>query len=231
MGQPYPLRYYLGKKLSEAQLDVVDLIERSFTDAGYSRDFAAMAVANAYAESKLVPTAVLKTSKEDSAGLFMLNKKGGLGIGMPVGVQYPDGDSRKDPQLNVERILKAIKESPATQKDIKNSLNDWRNIMDVWVHRIERPNGKHFEVVSRLNMAAMLFPQGIVGPPVDQAGALAWETPDTKQTAKDPEQASDTNPWVGRILITCGALIGVTWYARWRAKQGSPLPGFPALRS
>ena len=140
-------------------------------------------------------------------------------------------DSRKDPQLNVERILKAIKESPATQKDIKNSLNDWRNIMDVWVHRIERPNGKHFEVVSRLNMAAMLFPQGIVGPPVDQAGALAWETPDTKQTAKDPEQASDTNPWVGRILITCGALIGVTWYARWRAKQGSPLPGFPALRS
>ena len=231
MGQPYPLRVYLGKKLSAAQLDVVDLIERVFTDAGYSRDFAAMAVANAYAESKLVPTAVLKTSKEDSAGLFMLNKKGGLGIGMPTGVQYPDGDSRKDPQLNVARILKAIKESPATQLDIKNSMNDWRNIMDVWVHRIERPNGKHFEVVSRLNMAAMLFPQGIVGPPVDQAGALAWETPQAKESLTRPLETSDTNPWVGRILVTSSALIAATWYARWRAKQGSPLPGFPALRS
>ena len=231
MGQPYPLRYYLGKKLSEAQLDVVDLIERVFTDAGYSRDFSAVAVANAYAESKLVPTAVLKTSKEDSAGLFMLNKKGGLGIGMPSGVQYPDGDSRKDPQLNVERILKAVKDSPATQKDIKNSMDDWRNIMDVWVHRIERPNGKHFEVVSRLNIAASLFPQGIAGPPVDQAGALAWATSGASAAPAETAESSTPNPWVGRILITCGALIGVTWYARWRAKQGSPLPGFPALRS
>ena len=179
MGQLYPLRFYLGKKLSAAQLEMIDLIEQVFTAAGYSRDFAAMAVANAYAESKLVPTAVLKTSKEDSAGLFMLNKKGGLGIGMPTGVQYPDGDARKDAQLNAGRILQAIKESAATQKDIKNSMDDWRSIMDVWVHRIERPNGKHFEVVSRLNIAAMLFPQGIVGPPVDQPGALAWETPGT----------------------------------------------------
>ena len=231
MGQRYPLRFYLGKKLSIAQLDVVDLIERVFMDAGYSRDFAAMAIANAYAESKLVPTAVLKTSKEDSAGLFMLNKKGGLGIGMPTGVQYPDGDSRKDAQLNAERILKAIKESAATQLDIRNSMDDWRSIMDVWVHRIERPNGKHFEVVSRLNIAATLFPRGIVGSPVDQAGALAWETSGSPTSAPAQAESSSPNPWVGRILITGGALIAATWYARGRAKQGRPLPGFPALRS
>jgi hypothetical protein len=223
----YPLRFYIGKKLLDAQLEMVDLIENAFVNAGHSRDFAAMAVVNAYAESKLVPTAKLKSSKEDSAGLFMLNKKGGLGVGMPTGFQYPDGDSRKDAQLNTERILKAITDSPATKKEVASAY-DWRSIMDVWVHRIERPNGKHFEVVKRLNMADELFPQGISGLPVDQTGAMLWASSGSLPASKDVTEKSAWNPTPAIVVLL--AAMGATWYARKRAKEGRPLPGLPALR-
>ena len=223
----YPLRFYIGKKLLDAQLEMVDMIEQAFIDAGYSRDFTAMAVVNAYAESKLVPTASLKSSKENSVGLFMLNSKGGLGIGMPKGFQYPDGDSRKDPKLNIERILKAITDSPATMKEIAAAY-DWRTIMDVWVHRIERPNGKHFEVIKRLGTADMLFPQGIDGLPVDQAGAAVWAASGTLPASKDVTERSEWNPIPLIILFSIG--FGATWYARKRAKEGRPLSGLPALR-
>lgn len=224
----YPLRFYIGKKLLNSQLDMVDLIERALTDAGYSRDFVAMGIVNAYAESKFVPTATMKSSKEDSAGLFMLNKKGGLGVDMPTGFQYPQGDSRKDPELNVARIIRAISESPATQKEMAAAY-DWPTIMNVWIHRIERPNGKHFEVVSRLNTAAELFPQGIDGLPVDDAGARAWEMSGSIIKPSDVKETETTSPWAGRLIIFCVAGIAVTWYARERAKQGRPLPGFPRL--
>lgn len=223
----YPLRFYIGKKLLDAQLDMVDMIEQAFTDAGYSRDFTAMAVVNAYAESKLVPTASLKSSKENSAGLFMLNSKGGLGVGMPTGFQYPDGDSRKDPKLNIERILKAISDSPATKKEIASAY-DWRTIMDVWVHKIERPNGKHFEVVKRLGTADELFPQGISGLPVDQAGAAAWAASGSSPAGGDVTVTRTWNPVPFIFLFSAGFLA--TWYARKRAKEGRPLPGLPALR-
>ena len=229
MSEKYPLRFYVGKKLSAAQLEMVDLIEQLFTDAGYSRNFVAMGVVNAYAESKLVPTEKLKTSKEDSAGLFMLNKKGGLGIGMPTGFQYPEGDSRKDPKLNAQRILRAIKDSPATREAIKEGLDDWRSLMDIWVHRIERPNGKHLEVVARLNTAAELFPQGIDGPPVDTAGALAWASSASGQKAAEVVTTRTVSPWVGRLVLLLGAGIGATWYARSQAAKGQPLPGLPRL--
>jgi hypothetical protein len=229
MAEKYPLRFYVGKKLSEAQLEMMDLIEQLFTDAGYSRNFVAMGVVNAYAESKLVPTEKLRTSKEDSAGLFMLNKKGGLGIGMPTGFQYPEGDSRKDPKLNAERILRAIKDSPATRAVIKDGLDDWRTLMDIWVHRIERPNGKHLEVVARLKAAAELFPQGIDGPPVDTAGALAWARSGSVQQSADVVPPRSTSPWVGRLVLLLGAGMAATWYARAQAAKGQPLPGLPRL--
>lgn len=222
----YPLRFYIGKKLLDAQLEMVDLIEQALTEAGYSRDFAAMGVVNAYAESKLVPTATLKSSKEDSAGLFMLNKKGGLGIGMPTGFQYPDGDSRKDPKLNVARIIRAIQESPATKAELAAAY-DWKTLMDVWVHRIEKPNGKHFEAVSRLNLASELFPQGIDGLPVDDAGARAWQMSGSMPASKDVTET--VSPWPGRLIIFSVAVIAATWYAREQAKKGTPLPGLPRL--
>jgi hypothetical protein len=228
MSRQYPLRFYMRKKLLDAQLEMVDLIENAFVNAGYSRDFAAMAVVNAYAESKLVPTATLKSSKEDSAGLFMLNKKGGLGVGMPTGFQYPGGDSRKDAQLNTERILKAITDSPATKKEIAGAY-DWRSIMDVWVHRIERPNGKHFEVIKRLNTASDLFPQGIDGLPVDEAGAMAWSMSGSMPKSNDVVETETVSPWFGRLVVLCVAGIAATWYAREQAKKGKPLPGMPRL--
>ena len=222
----YPLRFYIGKKLFDAQLDMVDLIENAFVKAGYSRDFAAMAVVNAYAESNLVPTARLKSTKEESVGLFMLNSKGGLGVGMPTGMQYPGGDSRKDPQLNTDRILKAITDSPATKKEAAAAY-DWRTIMDVWVHRIERPNGKHLEVIKRLSKADELFPQGIAGLPVDQAGARAWASSGTLPESKDITRRSG---WNIPAIVALFAAMGAVWYARKRAKEGKPLPGLPALR-
>jgi len=224
----YPLRFYVGKKLLDAQLEMVDLIEKALTDAGYGRDFVAMGVVNAYAESKLVPTASYKTSKEDSAGLFMLNRKGGLGADMPTGFQYPQGDSRKDANLNVARIIKAIESSSATKKEIEEAGNDWRSIMDVWVHRIERPNGKHFEVVKRLGTAAEIFPQGIDGLPINQAGAMAWASSGALPSSGDVTTTRKWNPTPAILVLL--AAMGATWYARKRAKEGRPFPGLPALR-
>jgi hypothetical protein len=99
--------------------------------------------------------------------------------------------------------------------------------MNVWVHRIERPNGKHFEVVARLKAASELFPQGIDGLPVDENGARAWEMSGSLPKSNDVTET--VSVWPGRLLVFCVAGFAVTWYARSRAKQGRPLPGLPTL--
>jgi hypothetical protein len=70
--------------LKPAQKAVALQIVRAFEDAGLGVIQQAAALANAVAESNLNPTARAVTSKEDSVGLFQLNRHGGAGQGFSV---------------------------------------------------------------------------------------------------------------------------------------------------
>lgn len=164
----YSLLAYLKPGLSRSQLQMAALIEAAFLAEGFSRACTAAAIVNAFAESRLDPLAELKTIREDSAGLFMLNRMGGLGAGMPVGARYPAGDSRKDPELNIARVISYIKNTSSVRSALSAAGADKAKIMQVWVYQIERPADKEKEYRKRLEYQQQLFPTGINGPPVNK---------------------------------------------------------------
>lgn len=83
------------------------LIYDKFIAAGFTPEQAQGAIANAIAESGLNPMARSPvTEKEDSVGLFQLNRKGGVGTGHSV-------QDLQDPNKNIDLIIAAAKKSPS----------------------------------------------------------------------------------------------------------------------
>lgn len=198
----YTLLAYLAPGLTAAQLQMAALIESEFLAAGFSRTVAAAAIVNAQAESSLNPKAELKTAKEDSVGLFMLNSMGGLGAGMPVGTKYPGGDSRKDPQLNIGRIIGYIRNTRSVREALSAAGTDKEKMMQVWVYQIERPENKAAELVKRLALYRLMFPTGINGPPVNKEVVAT----DYAYIIERP-QASSLETWVMRGLTAAAILL------------------------
>ncbi|KAA3521059.1 TIGR02594 family protein [Agrobacterium tumefaciens] len=86
------------KGYSASQKDAALLIIKRFAEAGYDDMHQRIAVANATAESSLQPDQVTKTNKEESVGLFQLNRMGGQGAGFSIA-------QLQDPEFNIQRIL------------------------------------------------------------------------------------------------------------------------------
>jgi hypothetical protein len=84
---------------------MADLIYSKFIAAGFSDAQAKGAIANAYSESRLNPSAYFKNNNEESVGLFQANRNGGLGSGYTV-------DQLKDPNLNIDLAIAQAKKSP-----------------------------------------------------------------------------------------------------------------------
>mgnify|MGYP003345508966 FL=1 len=85
---------------SEEQQKYANLIYSKFIEAGFSDAQARGAIANAIAESGLNPNAYNSNGKEESVGLFQLNRKGGVGTGYTV-------EQLKDPNKNIDQIGRA----------------------------------------------------------------------------------------------------------------------------
>ncbi|MGO8038975.1 hypothetical protein [Rhizobium leguminosarum] len=80
------------------QKDAALLIIRLFAAAGYDQFHQRIAVANAAAESSLRPDKINANGREESVGLFQLNRMGGQGDGFSI-------EELQDPEFNTRRIL------------------------------------------------------------------------------------------------------------------------------
>jgi hypothetical protein len=125
--------------------DIRDLILSRFASAGFGQIQQIAALANAMRESELDPKARNKTTKEDSVGLFQLNRKGGLGTGKTVSFL-------KNPNNNIDLILSAANRVPAF--GLATTL---AKAVSIFVHAIERPADKVGETKKRLKIAENLF--------------------------------------------------------------------------
>jgi hypothetical protein len=93
-------------KLGKDAEAMKQLIYDKFIAAGFTPEQAQGAIANAIEESRLDPMARSRvTEKEDSVGLFQLNRKGG-GVGTGHSVQ-----DLQDPNKNIDLIIAAAKKS------------------------------------------------------------------------------------------------------------------------
>ncbi len=86
------------KGYSASQKDAALMIIKRFAEAGYDDMHQRIAVANATAESSLQPGQVTRTAREESVGLFQLNRIGGQGAGFSVA-------QLQDAGFNIQRIL------------------------------------------------------------------------------------------------------------------------------
>lgn len=168
----YKLSKYIGIDLTADQIAMVDLIESEFSKAGLSRYLAAGAVANAMKESTLDPNeyfygkdyAKTGVKTEDSLGLFMLNSmKRGLGSDMPKGAQYPKGDSRYDPTLNTQRVIREIKNLKVARTAFSLADGDIPELAALFAKYIEKPGELDKAMYERRELASSMFPLGIDG--------------------------------------------------------------------
>jgi hypothetical protein len=229
-----PLSHYVGLTLTEDQLKMVDLIESEFVKANLSRYWAAAAVTNALKESVLNPTKVFygqnysKTKKktEDSVGLFMLNSMGrGLGTGMPKGSQYPDGDSRKDPTLNIQRVIREIKNLKAARTAFTAAGEDIPELAALFAQYIEKPDDIEKSKAERKEIAAAMFPKGIVEI-VDVSQKEEVSNVPALATSTEVEPTSAVDMVLKLALGVCAAGIIFTLVLRQRAIQKKELKGF-----
>lgn len=123
------------------QQDVADMIRTKFKGAGFSDVQAEAAVANAYAESRLNPMARNNNGKEDSIGLFQMNRMGGLGSGYSV-------EQLQDPAFNIDLAIAAAKKS----KNFTNATNI-QDAVAAFVKDVERPANQPAEIAKRTDIA------------------------------------------------------------------------------
>ncbi len=200
----------LSRPLTPSQRQAAEVIEREFRAAGFSPEIAAAALVNAWAESKLNPLAQSKPP-EDSAGLFQLNRKG-AGWDMPTGSQYPRGDSRFDPRLNVRRFVREITHTTPGKRFVQEAKavgQDVAVLAGLLCYHVERPKDREGKALERAELARELFPRGIVR-----------SAPLTVPVASRAPQAAPVNPWPWVGAITAVSCIGLAaagdWYRTWR---------------
>jgi len=130
--------------LQEGPQKMAQLIAERFGSAGFSVKHQICAVANAIKESSLNPKARTITSKEDSVGLFQLNRTKGLGRGHDLA-------DLLDPAKNTDIIIAECKKFP--QFGRATTLED---AVSAFVHFIERPANQPAEIADRLAKAKVL---------------------------------------------------------------------------
>jgi hypothetical protein len=140
-------------ELTPAQLENAKIIEREFYWAGLPAGLAAGAIANAWHESKLNERAY-NPSGEDSAGLFQLNARGGLGSGMSL-------EDRMDPVINTQRVIQEIKRLKLDELAAQNPSVPY--LAQVFAKEIERCaacgyQGGSSELHKRAETALKFFP-------------------------------------------------------------------------
>ncbi|MFS8049194.1 CHAP domain-containing protein [Rhizobium sp. BR 314] len=123
-GSQSPVQLNL-KGYSAAQKEAALLIVRLFAEAGYDQMHQRIAVANAVRESSLIADKRNNTTKEDSVGLFQLNRKGGQGAAFTV-------EQLQDPEFNTRRILIQAKSVPAFATEANES-----NAMTIFIQKVE----------------------------------------------------------------------------------------------
>lgn len=123
------------------QSDMANLIRRRFLEAGFTPEQAQAAVVNAFAESTLNPSAHVTTAKEDSVGLFMANRKGGLGEGYTV-------EQLQDPNFNIDLAIQQAKKSQAFGK--AGTISE---AIAAFVRDVERPANMEEQVSKRIALA------------------------------------------------------------------------------
>jgi len=121
--------------------DMADLIYNRFREAGFSDVQARAAVANAIAESNLNPNAKNITAKEESYGLFQMNRKGGLGTNHTP-------ENLMDPNYNIGLAIQAAKES----KGFVNATTIEQAVSS-FVKDVERPANQEAAILKRIQIA------------------------------------------------------------------------------
>jgi uncharacterized protein (TIGR02594 family) len=130
--------------IPEDRRQFAELIAERFGSAGFGIKHQICAVANAMRESSLNPRARTITSKEDSVGLFQLNRTKGLGRGH-------DLEDLLDPVRNTDIIIAECKKFP--QFGRATTLED---AISIFVRFIERPANQTAEIADRLAKAKLL---------------------------------------------------------------------------
>jgi hypothetical protein len=120
---------------------MAELIRTKFKEAGFNDVQAEAAVANAMAESGLNPNAQNSNGKEDSIGLFQMNRNGGLGEGHSV-------ENLKDPNYNIDLAIAAAKKSKAF-----NEATTIDKAVAAFVNDVERPANADLEIEKRTQIA------------------------------------------------------------------------------
>ena len=130
--------------IPEDRRQFAELIAERFGSAGFGIKHQICAVANAMRESSLNPRARTITSKEDSVGLFQLNRTKGLGRGH-------DLEDLLNPEKNTDIIIAECKKFP--QFGRATTLED---AISIFVRFIERPANQTAEIADRLAKAKLL---------------------------------------------------------------------------
>jgi hypothetical protein len=117
------------------------LIRKRFIEAGFTAEQAEAAVINAFDESRLNPNIRNITDKEDSVGLFQMNRKGGLGSGYSV-------EQLQDPNFNIDIAIQAAKKSKSFSK-----AGTVGEAIEAFVRDIERPANIEKEIAERVALA------------------------------------------------------------------------------
>jgi hypothetical protein len=138
---------YDSSKLSDEQKKIADLIYTRFIEAGFNEAQATAALANAYAESSFNPSAANITDKEESYGLFQMNRKGGLGQGYTP-------EQLKDPETNIAIAIREAKKS----KNFLQSTNV-EGAVKAFVEDVERPADKLSAISKRTSVALAMQPK------------------------------------------------------------------------
>jgi hypothetical protein len=132
----------------DANSEMANLIRKRFIEAGFTAEQAEAAVINAFAESTLDPKAESKiTSKEDSVGLFQMNRKGGLGYNEKQNQAYTRAQLQ-DPNFNIDLAIQAAKKSKSFSK-----AKTMEEAIEAFVRDIERPANIEKQVADRVAMA------------------------------------------------------------------------------
>jgi hypothetical protein len=123
--------------------EMAELIRKRFIEAGFTSEQAEAAVINAFAESKLNPKAQSPiTAREDSVGLFQMNRRGG-----GLGTKYTK-EQLQDPNFNIGLAIQAAKESKAFREAKTQS-----EAIEAFVRDVERPANMEEQISKRIAMA------------------------------------------------------------------------------
>jgi hypothetical protein len=114
------------------------------------------AVVTAFYESNFNPKARRTTSREDSLGLFQLNRKGGLGSGLTPRMLLSPTSNSVTVALEVRRRLSDFRTLIAREANLQpTSVGQW---VDVLTRRIQRPQDPDLAAQARARTADQIWP-------------------------------------------------------------------------